>query len=165
MADGDHHTRRREYLAGTLTRAELPEDPLTLFDAWLEAAVSAGAKDATAMALATVDNRQVPSVRIVLLKSHSAEGFTFFTDYRSQKGREIAGNPTASAVFYWRDFDRQVFFRDPNWMTRRTVDQSSLGDRASVVLHQGAAALNSEKTHVTPKFDLGPEEVGPRRSR
>ncbi|MEM8769839.1 MAG: pyridoxamine 5'-phosphate oxidase [Pseudomonadota bacterium] len=104
---GDHHGERREY-AGLLTRATLPEDPLELFGAWLGAALDAGAKDATAMALATASVDGVPAVRIVLLKSHGPEGFIWFTDYLSQKGRELAANPQASLAFYWRDFDRQV---------------------------------------------------------
>ncbi len=104
---GDHHGERREY-AGALTRATLPEDPLVLFGAWLEAALEAGAKDATAMALATASRDGVPAVRVVLLKSHGPDGFVWFTDYASQKGRELEANPQASLAFYWRDFDRQV---------------------------------------------------------
>jgi pyridoxamine 5'-phosphate oxidase len=108
MSSGDHGDNRREYQAGRLSREGLPDEPLELFDRWLADAVDAEAKDATAMAVATVAADGVPSVRIVLLKSHGPDGFTFFTDTRSQKGRELAENPVASAVFYWRDFDRQV---------------------------------------------------------
>ena len=114
MSDqGDHHSARREYDVASLARNTLPADPLILFGAWLSQALDAGAKDATAMALATADRSAVPAVRIVLLKDHSAAGFTWFTDYDSQKGVEIEQNPIASAVFYWRDFDRQVRISGP----------------------------------------------------
>ena len=114
MSDqGDHHSARREYDVASLARSTLPADPLILFGAWLAQALDAGAKDATAMALATADRSAVPAVRIVLLKDHSAAGFTWFTDYGSQKGQDIEHNPVASAVFYWRDFDRQVRISGP----------------------------------------------------
>jgi pyridoxamine 5'-phosphate oxidase len=60
------------------------------------------------MALATVSADGVPSVRIVLLKAHGPDGFVFYSDGGSQKGRELAANPNASAVFYWAEFDHQV---------------------------------------------------------
>lgn len=105
---GDHREQRREYEAGTLSRAGLPADPLILFGHWLDEAVSTGAEDATAMALATADASGAPSVRIVLLKEHGPAGFVWFTDYGSQKGHELAENPRASLAFYWRSFSRQV---------------------------------------------------------
>lgn len=104
----DHHDQRREYAASTLSREMLPADPLTLFGSWLDQAVSTGATDATAMALATADSTGAPSVRIVLLKEHGPAGFVWFTDYGSQKGQELDENPRASLAFYWRDFARQV---------------------------------------------------------
>jgi pyridoxamine 5'-phosphate oxidase len=112
--EGDYRDTRRDYGGATpaatasLSASALPADPLEQFGRWLDVAVEAGAKDATAMALATASSVGMPSVRIVLLKEYGPEGFVWYTDYRSQKGRELADNPSASAVFYWRDFDRQV---------------------------------------------------------
>ena len=105
---GDHQQQRREYEEGQLRRSQLSEDPLVLFGTWLDEALSAGAKDATAMALATATPDGVPSVRIVLLKEHGPEGFVWYTDQDSPKGAELAANPVASLAFYWRDFNRQV---------------------------------------------------------
>ena len=79
-----------------------------MFARWLQAATDSGAKDATAMALATVGPDGSPSVRIVLLKHFDGRGFCWYSDDRSRKGAELVENPRASAVFYWRDFDRQV---------------------------------------------------------
>lgn len=105
---GDHREERREYAAGTLSRADLPRDPLELFGAWLSQAKSTGAADATAMSLATASASGKPSVRIVLLKEHGPDGFVWFTDYGSRKGQELAENPRASLAFYWAQFSRQV---------------------------------------------------------
>ena len=109
MADErDLRSIRRDYAGAGLSRADLPAEPLSLFDRWLEQASKTGLRDATAMALATVDASAVPSVRIVLLKSHGPDGFVFYTDASSQKGRDLAANPNASAVFYWPELDHQV---------------------------------------------------------
>ena len=104
----DQRDNRREYAAHWLRRANLGRDPLEQFQRWFAEAVDAGIKDATAMALATADDQGMPSVRIVLLKHFDKAGFCWYTDYRSQKGRELAANPQASCVFHWRELDRQV---------------------------------------------------------
>ena len=104
----DWRGQRREYGTRALRRPDLAADPLEQFAQWLQVAVDSGAKDATAMALATVGAGGSPSVRIVLLKHFDARGFCWYSDGRSRKGAELAGNPRASVVFYWRDFDRQV---------------------------------------------------------
>lgn len=101
-------SERREYRAAELRRAELDADPLIQFRGWLDLALEMDLKDATAMALATASPDAVPAVRIVLLKSCDEQGFSFFTDYRSQKGQDLAANPVASALFHWRELDRQV---------------------------------------------------------
>jgi len=99
---------RREYQSVPLRRAALQRDPLIQFADWLTEALALDVLDATAMALATVAPNLVPSVRIVLLKDYGPHGFTFYSDHRSQKGRELADNPVAAAVFHWRELERQV---------------------------------------------------------
>lgn len=82
-------------------------DPLAQFEAWMAAAQQADLVDATAMSLATaVDGR--PSVRIVLFKGLVDGGFSFYTNYESRKGRELAANPHAAATFWWDRLERQV---------------------------------------------------------
>jgi pyridoxamine 5'-phosphate oxidase len=81
---------------------------MTQFKQWMDAALAAELTDATAMALATADDLGRPSNRIVLLKAFGVQGFTWFTDYRSHKGRDLAANPQAALLFYWREFERQV---------------------------------------------------------
>lgn len=83
-------------------------DPFTLFDAWYEEARASEPNDSNAMALATATPDGHPSVRMVLLKDHGPEGFTFYTNALSRKGREIAGNPQASLLFHWKSLRRQI---------------------------------------------------------
>ena len=104
----DHHDVRREYHGGPLNRADLNPDPHLQFSKWLQAALDDNLTDATAMSLATSTTDGRPSVRIVLLKAHSEEGFIFYTDGRSQKGSELTANPQAEVLFHWREQERQV---------------------------------------------------------
>ena len=83
-------------------------DPHELFEAWLAEARTSEPNDAEAMALATVDAKGRPSVRMVLLKGHDERGFAFYTNARSRKGGELAGNPQAALVFHWKSLRRQV---------------------------------------------------------
>jgi pyridoxamine 5'-phosphate oxidase len=83
-------------------------DPIEQFRRWFRAAKRAGVPEPNAMTLATVSPSRQPSARMVLLKGVDPRGFCFFTNYSSRKGREIAGNPRAALVFYWREINRQV---------------------------------------------------------
>ena len=104
----DHHTIRREYRGKALRRVDLALDPHQQFGVWLDAALGDELMDATAMSLATASAGGTPSVRIVLLKAHSTDGFIFYTDGRSQKGQELAANDQAEILFHWREHERQV---------------------------------------------------------
>jgi pyridoxamine 5'-phosphate oxidase len=88
-------------------------DPIRLFAEWLEAAGASEPNDPNAMALATVDSEGVPDVRMVLLKGHDANGFVFFTNFESAKGRELLAHPKAAVVFHWKTLRRQVRARGP----------------------------------------------------
>lgn len=83
-------------------------DPHALFEAWFAEALSAEPDLAEAMALATAEGSGAPSVRMVLLKGHDPRGFVFYTNSRSRKGKELAANPRASLLFYWKSLRRQV---------------------------------------------------------
>ncbi len=88
--------------------ASEPEDPLTLFQSWMDEAVRSEPVNPNAMALATVDEDQQPSVRMVLLKGADQRGFVFYTNTESRKGAELAGVPKAALCFYWKSLARQV---------------------------------------------------------
>jgi pyridoxamine 5'-phosphate oxidase len=83
-------------------------DPLRQFAAWLSEAEAAGVPLANAFALATADPAGTPSVRMLLLRGFDVDGLRFFTNRESRKGRELAANPRAAAVFHWAPLDRQV---------------------------------------------------------
>ncbi len=89
------------------------DEPLALFSEWLAAAEKSEPDDANAMALATTDAAGMPNVRMVLLKGFDANGFVFYSNSESDKGRELAVNRNAAAVFYWKSLHRQVRIRGP----------------------------------------------------
>jgi pyridoxamine 5'-phosphate oxidase len=86
-------------------------DPFALFDDWFAEAVKKEANDANAMSLATVDEAGLPDVRMVLLKGADRDGFVFYTNLESAKGRELAANPKAALLFHWKSLRRQVRVR------------------------------------------------------
>jgi pyridoxamine 5'-phosphate oxidase len=87
------------------------DDPFALFAEWLADAEKTEPNDPNGMALATVDAEGLPNVRMVLLKGHDERGFVFYTNYESQKGREILGAMKAALVFHWKSLRRQVRVR------------------------------------------------------
>ena len=99
---------RRDYGTGGLSEADAGDDPFALFHRWFAQAVAAELTDPNAMILATATSDGAPSARAVLLKALDGRGFTFFTNYDSRKGREMAANPRVALVFLWHQLERQV---------------------------------------------------------
>lgn len=83
-------------------------DPFALFEAWYQEARESELNDSNAMALATATASGLPSVRMVLLKGYGPDGFVFYTNGHSRKGREIAENPNAALLFHWKSLRRQI---------------------------------------------------------
>ncbi|WP_280956437.1 pyridoxamine 5'-phosphate oxidase [Ciceribacter lividus] len=96
-----------------LTSGDFTEEnePFTLFGTWLKDAESSEINDPNAVALATVDEHGLPNVRMVLLKEFDTRGFVFYTNFESQKGREILGQKKAAMCFHWKSLRRQVRLR------------------------------------------------------
>lgn len=99
---------RRSYQQGALELGDLNPDPVIQFQRWLEQALASGMLEPSAMNLATADARGRPSARTVLLKGVGTDGFVFYSNYESRKGRELAVNPYAALTFYWDALERQV---------------------------------------------------------
>lgn len=99
---------RREYHRAALTETDVDSDPIRQFDRWLSEAIRAELPEPTAMTLATADADGRPAARIVLLKGADADGFAFFTNYESRKGRELEARPEAALLFHWVELERQV---------------------------------------------------------
>lgn len=99
---------RRDYSRASLSETEVAADPVTQFGLWFEQARKADVPEANAMSLATVAANGRPSSRIVLIKQFDADGFVWFTNYASRKGRELEQNPYAALLFHWIELERQV---------------------------------------------------------
>lgn len=97
-----------------IATSEIPDsDPMALFETWFEEARTVEPNDPNAMALATATPRGAPSVRMVLLKGHGPEGFTFYTNAQSRKGEEIRANMQAALLFHWKSLRRQIRIEGP----------------------------------------------------
>jgi pyridoxamine 5'-phosphate oxidase len=99
---------RTRYARGALSETEVARDPFDQFRTWFDEALSAQVPEPNAMTLATVREDGQPAARIVLLKNVDARGFTFFTNYLSDKGHALATNPHAALLFHWVALERQV---------------------------------------------------------
>lgn len=99
---------RTEYVRDELLESNIEDSPILQFDLWLQDAIKANVLEPTAMTLATSTFEGKPSARMVLLKSFSDEGFSFFTNYESRKAKNILQNPFGALVFFWPELERQV---------------------------------------------------------
>ncbi|MFU2059766.1 pyridoxamine 5'-phosphate oxidase [Avibacterium volantium] len=99
---------RQEYSQQNLSKAHCPDEPMTLFEQWLQEAIQAQVNEPTAMNLATVEKNGKPSSRIVLLKQTTEQGFIFFTNYLSRKGQALTHQPFAALTFFWPELERQI---------------------------------------------------------
>ncbi len=102
---------RRQYTIGGIDEAGMPNDPIALFGDWMQAALDNAPQEWVepyAMTLATSDPSGSVSARVVLLRGFSDDGFVFYTNYESAKGKQLAANAQAALVFYWGYLERQV---------------------------------------------------------
>ena len=99
---------RKSYERAELSETDSHADPLQQFDRWLNEAIHGEVPEPNAMTLATVGSDLRPSTRVVLVKGYDARGIVWYTNYESQKGRELAGNPYAALQFHWVEMERVV---------------------------------------------------------
>ncbi|MCZ4243899.1 pyridoxamine 5'-phosphate oxidase [Pedobacter punctiformis] len=99
---------RQDYKSATLDESDVDNNPINQFKSWFEHAISAKIYEPNVMTLATADKSGKPDARIVLLKGVDEDGFRFYTNYLSQKGKELKRNPQACLVFFWPELERQV---------------------------------------------------------
>ena len=125
---------RQEYAAGGLVESELAPEPMVMFDRWFTAVRDGGLHEPNAMVLSTVSAAGTPSSRTVLLKGLESDGFRFFTNLDSHKGRDLAANPACSLLFPWHALERQV----------RIEGQVSLLPRADVAAYFSSRPRGSQ---------------------
>jgi pyridoxamine 5'-phosphate oxidase len=147
---------RKEYMWSGLSEADMDADPLRQFEKWFEQALSANLPEPNAMTLATATPDGQPSARVVLLKVFDASGFTFFTNYDSRKGREMAANARAALLFFWSELQRQV--RIEGTVERVSAAESDAYFR-SRPLGSRLGAWASRQSEVIPSRDVLEERV------
>lgn len=108
MNEQDIQNLRQDYRSSSLLEADVAANPIDQFNKWFNQAIAAGVHEPNAMTLATATNDGRPSARVVLLKGFNNEGFVFYTNYLSRKGKEMAKNPLGALVFFWGDVERQI---------------------------------------------------------
>jgi pyridoxamine 5'-phosphate oxidase len=123
------------------------DDPLALFESWLEEARAAAGYEAEAVAVATATSDGAPSVRMVLLKGVDGRGLVFFTNYSSRKGLEIEQNPRAALLFHWPALGRQVRVEGPVSRVDRADSEAYARSRPR---QSQLSALASPQSEVVP---------------
>lgn len=99
---------RKEYSLKSLGKKDVNPNPILQFSAWFEEAKESISGEPNAMVISTVNHAGKPSSRVVLLKDFSSEGFVFFSNYESRKGKDLEVNPFASILFFWGELERQI---------------------------------------------------------
>lgn len=99
---------RKDYSSASLSEKDSDANPIKQFDAWFNEAIAANVLEPNAMTLSTATTDGRPSARVILLKDYNPDGFSFYTNYLSRKGREIAKNPMGALTFFWGELERQV---------------------------------------------------------
>ncbi|HEY5417009.1 MAG TPA: pyridoxamine 5'-phosphate oxidase [Gemmatimonadaceae bacterium] len=152
---------RRDYALATLDERDVDADPIRQFERWFADAAAARVPEPNAMTLSTATRDGVPSARIVLLKGVDANGFAFYTDYRSRKGAELAENPLAALTFLWKEIERQV--RITGSVSRVSTQESDayfrtrpLGSRLGAwASHQSAVLASREELEARVQDVIG----------
>src|SRR5215471_5726505 len=153
-----------DHVGKGLRRGDLDPNPIRQFANWFTAAIEAGIRDVNAMSLATAGTDGRPSVRIVLLKGFDHDGFVFFTNYESEKGKQLDANPYAALAFYWIELDRQIRISGKAEKSSRDESQiyfhsrpvgsqlSAWASRQSRVI-DGRRVLDARMAEMTERFD------------
>jgi pyridoxamine 5'-phosphate oxidase len=138
---------RSSYTKWGLVESEMHPDPIEQFRVWFNQALETDIIEANAMVLATVSSDGYPQARTVLLKSFDTNGFVFYTNYESRKGRDLAANPRATLLFYWGELERQV--RIAGTVARVSREESEAYFRSRPAGHQ-LGAWASQQSSVVP---------------
>ena len=145
---------REEYKKSALRKSDVSPDPFEQFDKWFDDALKHNSYMANAMTLATTSEDGRPSMRIVLLKDFDANGFVFFTNYESQKSREMDERPVCSLLFWWADLERQIRIEGSAARVSRQESQEYFSTRPRGSQISGIASPQSqvlEHRHILEK--------------
>ena len=143
---------RKDYGQAVLDESMVAEDPFVQFNQWFEQALKADVNEPNAMSVASVDERGRPSSRIVLIKQYDARGFTWYTNYDSQKGRELAANPNACMLFFWSELERQI--RIEGRVERTSAEESDTYFHSRPLKSRLAAIASAQSMPIADRASL-----------
>jgi pyridoxamine 5'-phosphate oxidase len=142
---------RKSYEKSALLEDQIPEDPINLFHKWFYEAEDLNAADeVNAMSVATIGLDGFPKTRVVLLKKFNEEGFIFYTNYNSEKGKAIIENPNVCLSFFWPTVERQIIIKGKAEKTTATISDNYFASRpdgsklGALVSPQSEVILNRE---------------------
>ena len=142
---------RKSYEKSQLLENEIPEDPINLFHRWFyETEQFGGAEEVNAMTVATIGLDGFPKSRVVLLKKFNEEGFVFYTNYNSEKGKAILNNPNVCLSFFWHSMERQVIIKGTATKTTAAVSDHYFSSRPD---GSKLGAIVSHQSEVIPSRD------------
>ncbi|MES2412040.1 MAG: pyridoxamine 5'-phosphate oxidase [Bacteroidota bacterium] len=149
MEDLSHY--RKSYEKSQLLESTIPEDPINLFHRWFhEAKEFDGVDEANAMTVATIGLDGFPKSRVVLLKKYDEDGFIFYTNYNSEKGKAILKNPSVCLSFFWPSMERQVIIKGIAEKTPEAVSDNYFESRPD---GSKLGAIVSPQSEVIPSRD------------
>jgi pyridoxamine 5'-phosphate oxidase len=142
---------RKSYEKSALLEDQIPEDPINLFHKWFYEAEDLNAADeVNAMSVSTIGLDGFPKTRVVLLKKFNEEGFIFYTNYNSEKGKAIIKNPNVCLSFFWPTVERQIIIKGKAEKTTATISDNYFASRpdgsklGALVSPQSEVILNRE---------------------
>lgn len=148
---------RKAYSKGNLLEHHLPDDPINLFKQWFhEVEASDTADEVNAMTISTIGLDGFPKSRVVLLKRFTEEGFVFYTNYQSEKGKAIAQNPNVCLSFFWHGQERQVIIKGK---AEKLAENLSDGYFESRPIGSQLGAVVSPQSEVIPSRDFLEERL------
>lgn len=153
----DLHNYRKSYEKSELLETNIPEDPINLFNRWFhEVEDFGGVDEVNAMTVATIGLDGFPKSRVVLLKKFNEEGFIFYTNYDSEKGKAILNNPNICLSFFWHSMERQVIIKGIAEKTPENISDNYFASRPD---GSKLGALVSAQSEVIPNRDYLEENL------
>jgi pyridoxamine 5'-phosphate oxidase len=143
---------RKDYGQASLSETEVDDDPFVQFSKWFDEALKAGVNEPNAMSVATVGADGKPTSRIVLIKQFDQRGFTWYTNYDSQKGQQLRANPHAALLFFWSELERQV--RIEGRVERTSAEESDKYFHSRPLKSRLAAIASAQSTPIANRAAL-----------
>lgn len=153
----DLHNYRKSYEKSELLETNIPEDPINLFNRWFhEVEDFGGVDEVNAMTVSTIGLDGFPKSRVVLLKKFNEEGFIFYTNYDSEKGKAILNNPNVCLSFFWHSMERQVIIKGIAEKTPENISDNYFASRPD---GSKLGAMVSAQSEVIPNRDYLEENL------